>query len=111
MIIVAYAKALEKLTGADVDRILRIPDADKKKFPEAAKCKDKALHTIMFRRSPENYRELERFGTARIGRTGRNSLRTTTYRSAEPGRSSERRRSCFCPEASIPDKSNGIRRR
>ena len=43
MIIVAYAKALEKLPGADVGRILRIPDVDKKKFPEAAKCKDKGI--------------------------------------------------------------------
>jgi len=34
MIIVAYAKALEKLPGADVGRILRIPDVDKKNSPK-----------------------------------------------------------------------------
>ena len=58
--IVAYAKALEKLTGADVGRILPIPDVNNKKFPEAAKHEEKGLHTIMFRWSPEDYRELDK---------------------------------------------------
>jgi Mn-containing catalase len=58
--IVAYAKALEKLTGADVGRILPIPDVSNKKFPEAAKHEEKGLHTIMFRWSPEDYRELDK---------------------------------------------------
>ena len=33
--IVAYAKALEKLTGCDVGKLLPIPDVSNKKFPEA----------------------------------------------------------------------------
>jgi Mn-containing catalase len=58
--IVAYAKALEKLTGADVGRILPIPDVSNKKFPEAAKHEEAGLHRIMYRWSPEDYRELDK---------------------------------------------------
>ena len=58
--IVAYAKALEKLTGADVGRILPIPDVSNKKFPEAAKHEAAGLHRIMYRWSPEDYRELDK---------------------------------------------------
>src|SRR6266480_1919482 len=63
MIIVAYAKALEKLTGADVDRILRIPDVDKKKFPEAAKCKTRHYTPSCFvgvRKITASWKDLER---------------------------------------------------
>ena len=58
--IVAYAKALEKLTGADVGKILPIPDVSNKKFPEAAKHEEAGLHRIMYRWSPEDYRELDK---------------------------------------------------
>jgi Mn-containing catalase len=47
--IVAYAKALEKLTGADVGRLLPIPSVSNKQFPEAAKLEAEGLHTIMWR--------------------------------------------------------------
>ena len=56
--IVAYAKALEKLTGADVGRLLPIPDVSNKKYPEARKLEDEGLHTIMWRFSPTDYTEL-----------------------------------------------------
>ncbi len=56
--IVAYAKALEKLTGADVGRLLPIPDVSNKKFPEALKHEQKGLHTIMWHFSPTDYTEL-----------------------------------------------------
>lgn len=46
--IVAYAKALEKLTGADVSRLLPIPTVSNKQFPEAAKLEAEGLHTIMW---------------------------------------------------------------
>ena len=38
--IVAYAKALEKLTGVDVGKLLPIPDISNKHFPEARKHED-----------------------------------------------------------------------
>ncbi|HYG23611.1 MAG TPA: manganese catalase family protein [Verrucomicrobiae bacterium] len=53
--IVAYARALEKLTGADVGKLLPIPDVSNKKFPEARRHEDKGLHRILFRFSPEDY--------------------------------------------------------
>lgn len=53
--IVAYAKALEKLTGVDVGKLLPIPDVSNKKFPEAAKHEAKGLHLKLFRFSLEDY--------------------------------------------------------
>lgn len=56
--IVAYAKALEKLTGVPVGGLLPIPDVSNKKFPEAMKLEAEGLHTIMWRWSPNDYPEL-----------------------------------------------------
>jgi Mn-containing catalase len=53
--IVAYAKALEKLTGVDVGKLLPIPDISNKRFPEAAKHEARGLHQILFQFSPEDY--------------------------------------------------------
>ncbi len=53
--IVAYAKALEKLTGADVGRLLPIPDVSNKKFPEAKKLEDQGRHLTLFKHSPNDY--------------------------------------------------------
>ncbi len=56
--VVAYAKALEVLTGANVGALLPIPDVSNKKFPEAAKLeKNEGLHTIMYHQS-KDYTEL-----------------------------------------------------
>lgn len=57
--IVAYAKALEKLTGANVGQLLPIPDVSNKKFPEAMKHEAKGVHRIMWHFSPEDYTELD----------------------------------------------------
>ncbi len=56
--IVAYAKALEKLTGVEVGKLLPIPDLSNKKFDEAKKFEDMGLHRIMFRYSMEDYTRL-----------------------------------------------------
>ncbi|MET0397071.1 MAG: manganese catalase family protein [Longimicrobiaceae bacterium] len=56
--IVAYAKALEKLTGVDVGKLLPIPDISNKRFPEARKHEEKGLHQILYRFSPDDYREI-----------------------------------------------------
>ncbi len=56
--IVAYARALEKLTGADVGRLLPIPDVCNRKFPEAAIHEKKGVHRIMYRWSPDDYSQL-----------------------------------------------------
>ncbi len=53
--IVAYARALERLTGADVSKLLPIPDISNKKFPEARIHEERGLHRVLFRFSPEDY--------------------------------------------------------
>jgi Mn-containing catalase len=53
--IVAYAKALEKLTGVDVGKLLPIPDISNKRFPEAAQHEARGLHRILYQFSPEDY--------------------------------------------------------
>jgi Mn-containing catalase len=56
--IVAYARALEKLTGADLSKLFPIPDISNKQFPEARKLEEQGLHLKMFRFSPDDYRQL-----------------------------------------------------
>jgi Mn-containing catalase len=53
--IVAYAKALEKLSGVDVGKLLPIPDISNKRFPEAAKHEARGLHRILYQFSPDDY--------------------------------------------------------
>lgn len=53
--VVAYARALEHLTGADLGRLFPVPDISNKKFPEAAKLEETGLHQIMYRFSPSDY--------------------------------------------------------
>jgi Mn-containing catalase len=56
--IVAYAKALQALTGVDVGKLLPIPDISNKRFPEAMKHEAKGLHQLMYRMSPDDYRDM-----------------------------------------------------
>ena len=56
--IVAYAKALEKLSGVDVGKLLPIPDISNKRFPEAKQHEDRGLHRILYRFSPDDYTEI-----------------------------------------------------
>ena len=69
---VAYARALEKLTGADVEKLLPIPDVSNKKFPEAAAHEAKGLHRVMFRWGPADYRELDKIWNGPHPADGRN---------------------------------------
>jgi Mn-containing catalase len=58
--ILAYARALEKLTGADLTKLLPIPDVSNRKFPESRRLEEQGLHRILYRFSPEHYREIGR---------------------------------------------------
>ena len=51
--VVAYAKALEVLTGANVGALLPIPDVSNKKFPEARKLEEQGLHLVMYHQSKD----------------------------------------------------------
>ena len=53
--IVAYARALEVLTGADLKPLFPIPDISNKAFPEAKKLEDQGLHLILYRNNPKDY--------------------------------------------------------
>jgi Mn-containing catalase len=55
--IVAYAKALEELSGVEVGKLLPIPDISNKRFPDAKKYEDRGLHRILYRFSPADYTE------------------------------------------------------
>jgi Mn-containing catalase len=61
--IVAYAKALEKLTGVNVGKMLPIPDISNKRFPDTRKHEQKGLHRILYRFSPDDYREITQIWT------------------------------------------------
>jgi Mn-containing catalase len=56
--IVAYAKALEKLTGVNVTKLVPVPDISNKRFTETRPHEAKGLHRILYRFSQDDYREL-----------------------------------------------------
>jgi Mn-containing catalase len=53
--VVAYARALEVLTGADLRPLFPIPDISNKSFPEAKALEDQGLHRILYRNNPEDF--------------------------------------------------------
>jgi Mn-containing catalase len=61
--IVAYAKALEALTGVNVGKLLPMPDISNKRFPEARKWEEKGLHQVMYRMSVDDYRDISKIWT------------------------------------------------
>jgi Mn-containing catalase len=52
----AYAKALESLTGVDMAKMLPIPNIANKTFPEARKFMEQGSHLKLYRFSPDDYR-------------------------------------------------------
>ena len=53
--VVAYAKALEKLSGVAVGKLLPMPDISNDRFPEAKKHNDRGEHLKLYRFSPNDY--------------------------------------------------------
>ena len=56
----AYAKALESLTGADVSKMLPIPNIENSRFPEARKFEQMGIHRNLYRFSAQDYKEVEK---------------------------------------------------
>ena len=54
----AYAKALSDLSGVDVTKLLPVPEIDSTKFPHARKYIDQGFHRILYRFSPDDYRQI-----------------------------------------------------
>lgn len=67
----AYARALQELTGVEMSKMLPIPNIGNKMFPEAKKFMEGNLHLKLYRFSPDDYRECSAFwsGTAPEGYT------------------------------------------
>ncbi len=55
--VVAYARALEKLTGVQVTKLLPIPDLSNDPFPEARKFMDNKLHLKLYSFSQDDYKQ------------------------------------------------------
>jgi Mn-containing catalase len=55
---VAYARALEKLTGADMSKLFPSPNIPTAKIPECQPHIQRGLHTKLYRFSPSDYLEL-----------------------------------------------------
>jgi Mn-containing catalase len=55
---VAYAKALEKLTGVDVTKMLPMPNIPTAKIPEAKYFMDRGFHQKMYLFSPDDYKDV-----------------------------------------------------
>ena len=53
----AYARALESLTGVKMSDMLPIPNIGNAVFPEACKFMEQGLHLKLYRFSPEDYKE------------------------------------------------------
>lgn len=56
--VIAFAKALEKLSGVEVARLFPIPELSTHKIPEARKFIEQGLYHTMYRFSPEDYRRM-----------------------------------------------------
>jgi Mn-containing catalase len=55
---VAYARAVERLTGADLSKLFPSPRIPTDKIPECRPHIEQGLHTKLYRFSPNDYREL-----------------------------------------------------
>jgi Mn-containing catalase len=55
---VAYARAVEKLTGADMMKLFPSPRIPTDKIPESKPHLDAGLHTKLYRFSPSDYKEI-----------------------------------------------------
>jgi Mn-containing catalase len=55
--IVAYACALEHLTGVDVKKLVPVPDLSNKAFPETRKYEDNGVHRRLYTFSKDDYQK------------------------------------------------------
>lgn len=55
--VVAYARALENLTGANISKLMPIPDLSNKAFPEARVLEEQGLHLKLYTFSPHDFQK------------------------------------------------------
>jgi Mn-containing catalase len=58
--IVAYAKALEVITGVDLGKMLPIPNLDNKKFDATRKFEEQGIHLRLYTFSDIDYRDIDK---------------------------------------------------
>lgn len=58
--VVAYAKALEVITGVDVTKMLPIPNLDNRAYETARKFEDQGIHTKLYTWSETAYRDIDK---------------------------------------------------
>jgi Mn-containing catalase len=63
--VIAYAKALEKLSGVDVMKLFPIPELSNHKFPECRKYIEQGIYNTMYYFSPNDYRRLAEIWTGK----------------------------------------------
>lgn len=66
----AYAKALEILTGVDVTRLLPIPSLDNSKFDHAKKYIAQGLDNVLYTWSSKDYRDIDKIWKGENPETG-----------------------------------------
>jgi Mn-containing catalase len=67
---VAYARAVELLTGADLSKLFPAPRIPTDKIPESRRFIDTGEHTKLYRFSPEDYKEIAAVWTGDHPETG-----------------------------------------
>jgi Mn-containing catalase len=55
--IVAYARALEHITGVEVTKLVPVPDLSNKAFPETRKYEENGIHRVLYTFSQEDYQK------------------------------------------------------
>ncbi len=55
---VAYAKALETLMGANITKMMPVPNIDTSKIPESKRLMEQGVHLKMYRFSPSDYTDM-----------------------------------------------------
>ncbi len=61
--VVAYARALEKLTGVEVTKLVPVPELSNDAFPEAVQFQKQGLHLKLFSFSPGDYQQAAQIWT------------------------------------------------
>jgi Mn-containing catalase len=96
----AYARALETLTGVEMSKMLPIPNIGNAMFPEARRFMEGGLHLKLYRFSPEDYRESAGIwtGTAPMAYTeglGGSDQHWNSWMRRRPGQPGQPGRHCF----------------
>jgi Mn-containing catalase len=66
----AYAKTLSDLSGVDITRLLPVPEISSTQFPDAKKFMDRDFHRILYRFSPDDYRQIGEIWNSLQAETG-----------------------------------------